>query len=426
MSTKLEDVFGIRTTVNDFSYIDRGGLDLEISKLAKRNMHIALRGESKSGKSWLRQKIFPNANVISCRLGFEVNEIYRQILSNLEISLVVEKTTSGGVDLSFKGSSEIGWEWLAKAKGEAKVDGHFKKEVVKKTVGQDEFDLDFLARIVKASDRRIIIEDFHYLGSDVQRELAHDLKTLWDLSVYFVIVGVWHRKNYVTYLNSDVAGRVQEVTVYWSEDELAASITKGAKALNIEISPDTTKHLARDSFNNVGILQSLAYSYCDLLGIHEKQRIIKDFSHASTVTDAGMAYAEQIEAVYQLFAENVSEGIRKRKDSTQIYAYAMQTLVDATDDELISGLSIDVIYTRTNARQPRIQKGNLRTVLRKFREIQVDDRGKGLVLSFDEATETMIVVDRGLLFYRKYMTSKWPFERIIEESSETCSGPEPR
>ncbi|AGI74261.1 hypothetical protein OA238_c43710 [Octadecabacter arcticus 238] len=422
MNVKLEEVFGIRTEVNDYSYIDRGGLDEQISKYAGRDVHIALRGESKSGKSWLRQKIFQNANIISCRLGFTNKEIYTQVLSNLDISLTVEKSTAGEATLSFKGSSEIGWSWLAKAKGEAKAKGTIGQTEIKKTVGHDELDFDFLSKVIKASGRRVIIEDFHYLSADVQRLLAHELKTFWDYGVYFVIVGVWHRKNYITYLNSDVAGRIREFSVYWSAPELEASITKGAKALNIEISPKIKKSLARDSFNNVGILQSLVLAYCDILNVRERQSVIKDFSNTNAVADAGMAYAEQIEAVYQLFSENVSDGIRKRKNSTQIYAYAMQTIVDATDAELIDGLALDDIYMRTNEKQSRIQKSNLRTILRKFREIQVDDRGKGLVLSFDDLTDTIMVVDRGLLFYRKYMTTTWPFERIIKEAEETNTG----
>ncbi|WP_439526251.1 hypothetical protein [Roseovarius mucosus] len=400
-------------------------MDAEIAKVAVRDTHIALRGESKSGKSWLRQKIFKEANIISCRLGFTTSEIYRQILANLDISLVVEKATSGGATLSFKGASEIGWNWLAKAKGEVKIDGEVNQEVVKKTVGHDEFDFAFLSDVIKVSGKRVIIEDFHYLGSDVQRDLAHELKTFWDYGVYFVIVGVWHRKNYLTYLNSDVAGRVHEVSVYWTNEELEASINKGAKALNIEISHQIKKRLAHDSYNNVGILQSLIHSYCELVGVHGRQEVIKDFSFSDKVEDAGMAYADQIEAVYQLFAENVSEGIKKRKDSTQIYAYAMQTIVDASDAELINGLSIDGIFERAHARQSRIQKGNLRTVLRKFREIQIDDRGKGLVLTFDDPTDSIIIVDRGLLFYRKYMTAKWPFERLIEEAQEAGTGLNP-
>lgn len=103
----------------------------------------------------------------------------------------------------------------------------------------------------------------------------------------------------------------------------------------------------------------------------------------------------------------------------------MQAIVEANDSELIDGLSIDEIFARAKLKQPRIQKGNLRTVLRKFREIQIDDRGKGLVVTFDDPTQSIIIVDRGLLFYRKYMTAKWPWERLAEEAKAAGTGLEP-
>jgi stage III sporulation protein SpoIIIAA len=47
-------VFGISNTVLPDSYVDRGALDEQIQILLGRPTHIALRGESKCGKSWLR------------------------------------------------------------------------------------------------------------------------------------------------------------------------------------------------------------------------------------------------------------------------------------------------------------------------------------------------------------------------------------
>ena len=67
-------------------------------------------------------------------------------------------------------------------------------------------------------------------------------------------------------------------------------------------------------------------------------------------------------------------------------------------------------------------KGNLKTILKKFKELQIDDRGKGVILSYDEPTDSIIVVDRGLLFYRKYTTRKWPWEEIALEALEKGSG----
>lgn len=55
---KVKDVFGISARILEDSYVDRGELDSEIRKYLSRDTHIALRGESKCGKSWLRQKIY--------------------------------------------------------------------------------------------------------------------------------------------------------------------------------------------------------------------------------------------------------------------------------------------------------------------------------------------------------------------------------
>jgi len=54
-------------------------------------------------------------------------------------------------------------------------------------------------------------------------------------------------------------------------------------------------------------------------------------------------------------------------------------------------------------------------VLEKFEALQVDDDGRGLVLSYNNATSEMTVVDRQLLLYRRYATVKWPWEDLIRE-----------
>jgi hypothetical protein len=139
-----------------------------------------------------------------------------------------------------------------------------------------------------------------------------------------------------------------------------------------------------------------------------------------------MHYAEQLNPLYQQFANRVSNGIRRRADTTGIYAHAMAVVLEAPDDKLIAGLSLDEIFDGASARQPRIQKGNLRTVLDKFESLQVDDDGRGLVLAYNEANGEISVVDRQLLLYRRYSTVKWPWEAMIadieREKSESHEG----
>ena len=69
-------------------------------------------------------------------------------------------------------------------------------------------------------------------------------------------------------------------------------------------------------------------------------------------------------------------------------------------------------------KQDRIQFGNLKIVLEKLPELQVDDNGRGMVITYNTATEEISVVDRQLLLYRRFSTVKWPWEDLIAEAEK--------
>ena len=94
----------------------------------------------------------------------------------------------------------------------------------------------------------------------------------------------------------------------------------------------------------------------------------------------------------------------------------MEAIVSASDEALINGFPRSVIFDITNAKQPRIKKGNLKTVLGKLIELQEPEKGHDLVISYDESIDAVFVVDRQLLFYRKYHTMLWPWEDMVEEA----------
>jgi hypothetical protein len=144
----------------------------------------------------------------------------------------------------------------------------------------------------------------------------------------------------------------------------------------------------------------------------------KNCDSESAYEEAALLYAEQLEAVYLEFARRVSQGIRKRKGSTKIYAHTMWAVFDSSPEDLILGVPVDTIYDRANARQPRIQKGNLKSIMDKLDGLQTDDRGKGLVVTYAEQSGSVAVVDRTVLFYRKYCTVEWPWKDIIDSVDE--------
>jgi hypothetical protein len=134
-----------------------------------------------------------------------------------------------------------------------------------------------------------------------------------------------------------------------------------------------------------------------------------------------MHVAEQLNQLYQTFANRVADGIRTRKNQTGIYAHAMAAIMGADDKSLSEGLSAKAIFEVAHTRQPRVQLSNLKVVLSRFPELQVDDQGRGLVLAYEPHDEKLSVVDKQLLLYRRFATVKWPWEQLIEEAGNDGS-----
>ena len=410
---KMHEVFGVSNEVLHDSYVDRGSLDSEIARFLERPTHIALRGVSKCGKSWLRQSVLPEALTVQCRLGKTTIDIYRESLGKLDVRLEVSSTSQTNFVGKIEASAEAGIHLIAKVKGRASGERSSGGSITTEPVSEDINDLQMIADLIIASGRRLVIEDFHYLSLAERKKFAFDLKTLWDYGVFVVIVGVWSEQNMLLYLNPDLSGRVAEVAIVWTDTDLRAILEKGGPVLNLQFSEELSDRLVADSYENAGIFQALVQGTLDKLDIREECDSPVFIASLDALEDAELTYAEQLNPLYQGFAQRVASGIRTRANATGIYAHAMAAVLQSSDDELIRGLSLNKIYAEAHRREPRIQKGNLRTVLEKIEELQVDEDGRGLILSYNASQREVTIVDRQLLLYRRFSTVRWPWEDLI-------------
>jgi len=313
---------------------------------------------------------------------------------------------------------EAGVALLAKAGVSGALEQERTESSDARMVGHDIDDLRFVADIIRASGRRLVIEDFHYMSTEDRRGFAFDLKALWDYQVFVIIIGVWSETNLLLHLNPDLSGRVTEIPIDWNRTDLTRILTKGGSALHIEFDAKVRDALVDRSYANAGLLQALALLTLDDADIHEGSGIFstKHVDNLTHVESASMACAEQLNPVYQQFAKRVATGMRTRSNATGIYAHAMAVIMDASDEELIKGLHARQIFERAVKRQPRIQYGNLKAILDKLPALQVDEDGRGLILGYSPATEEITIVDRQLLLYRRFSTVKWPWEDLIREA----------
>lgn len=389
---KTHNVFGVSNEILDDSYIDRGSLDSELRKLLERKTHIAIRGPSKSGKSWLRQRIIENAITVQCRLGFTTTDIYKQALSELDIEISISEKVASQASSSLEASANVKAIGVASLAGKASTSQQSQNETTKQKIGKDITDLKFIAHTIKQSNRRLVIEDLHYLSSNQRNILAHELKTLWDYGCFVIVVGVWGQANLLVHCNQDLSGRLEELSIEWMPDDLRSIFDKGGRALNIHISRDIQNKAIVDCFGNSGLLQRLTLRLLDEAGIEEEQDLEHVISDPSLYEAAAMAVADQLNGVYQKFAERVASGIRKRSEATGIYAHAMAAIMEAEDRKHILGINLREIFDRSHAREPRIKKQNLRSILTKIDGLQVDEHGRGLVVTYDSSEEKVLNV----------------------------------
>lgn len=409
-------VFGISPDLCEYSYIDRGNLDEECHTYLERTTHVAIRGPSKCGKSWLRQKVLSEPLVVQCRLRKPFTDIYVDVLSQLSIKLAVKETVHGEFHASLSACGEAGAALLAKVGLNASL-GKDKGTVTDRSiVGHDINDLRFIAEIIRASGRRIVVEDFHYMSTADRKHFAFDLKALWDYGVFVIIIGVWCETNLLLHLNPDLTGRVTEISVDWSPADLNRILFKGGSHLRLDFSPSISSRLVDLSYSNAGLLQQLTLITLDQHGIQERPIFQKIVENSEALDSASMLYADQLNPVYQQFARRVAAGIRTRKNATGIYAHSMAVIMEASDEELVKGLHARTIYDRASKRQKRIQYSNLKAILEKLPELQVDEDGRGLIIGYSPATEEVTIVDRQLLLYRRFSTVKWPWEELIQDA----------
>lgn len=413
---EVSEVFGISTEVSEYSYVNRSELDDKLKNFLRTNYHIVIKGDSKTGKSWLRQRILDNPVIVQCRLNMNLSDIYKAALSALGIKLTISQQTENSFSGEISASTDVGLGVLAKVRAKLGMQSTHKSTEEKIDLTQGVDNLKYVSELINASGRRLVIEDFHYLNEKTREELAYDLKTMWDYKCYAVIIGVWAEDNLLLRLNKDLLARTREVPIRWSDDDLRKILDKGSTALNLELGSEVKSELISISYGNAGILQRLTQDALMEAGFLESSWERRRIFDTDCVESAALFYAEELNTVYQDFAKKVSRGIRARKNSTGIYAHALAVVLELEDEQLKSGVPVEDIYAVAHRREPRIQSGNLKSALEKIEKLQVDENGQGLVLAF--ANDKVRLVDYQLLLYRRYSTVKWPWEDLIQEAEQ--------
>lgn len=412
----LREVFGVHNPPPPLTYVDRAGLDERIKHFLTTGRHLVIHGPSKQGKTALRKRALDDDKclVIQCRKRPTVPELYAEVLASLGVTPEVSRTATSGKEVSGSGEAKAGvnlFGWSAELKAGGGGKKNSQTTSTEQVVGIGPGNIQYLAHAIKESKKRLVLEDFHYVPEQEKRNLANDLKALLELDVPIILVGAWEQQQLLPQYNGDLAGRVDEINVRWSDGELRQVLEMGESELNIRLTRPLRNEIIADASGNVGLLQRIAERFCILAGV--MATCISDTPiRKRTLLDRARKEICQEEAVrYRAFGWSVCEGFPNSNDATKLlFMYLIQVCVEATDAELLGGLPVDLIEERVQKLKSEITGRSIRAALLQIDKLQSDKAIYPVIATYDSVNRILNLADRELLFYRKYGGPRWPWE----------------
>lgn len=276
----LKNVFGIRSHQIE-SYTERTAVDGAFAEALESDHHIVVYGSSKQGKTSLRERHLDSGKCVIFRCGprTEISGIYMSILRQEKVRIVSHETRTFSGKAGGKGQLTYSAKLplLSSSMG-GEVSGEFGAalERYSEYVPFDLGEAQSVGELLQEMKFRkfIVLENFHYLARDVQRDLARDLKTFHEIGVRFIILGIWREANMLMIHNPDLQDRVTEIPVEpWHADDFDKVIDVGCTYLNISIGRDILARFKFEAFGNVGMLQEFLKIYCEVHGVTETQTL---------------------------------------------------------------------------------------------------------------------------------------------------------
>jgi len=251
-------------------------------------------------------------------------------------------------------------------------------------------------------ERFIVLEDFHYLSEDTQKEVAIDLKAFHEKSdLCFIVVGVWLESNRLVLYNGDLAGRLVPVDAdQWSVEELSEVVRKGEALLNVAFPGDVRYKLLEACQGNIGLLQEALYRLCESEGVHATSLETRAVGTLDAVDRIVRELAQEQAGRYQNFLTQFVQGFQKTE--LEMYKWIAHTVVTADAADLKRGLKASTVHRMIEALHPdreRLLFNNTLQALKNVRTLQHRNLVQPVILEFDTNENLLQGVDSGFILF---------------------------
>ena len=398
----VDDVYGITRDVPE-NYVGRDNVDDKLVDDLNRGKHIVVYGSSKQGKTCLRKHCIDQDSqiVVQCNNKWDLKDIHTAILkrAGYEITLSEKKTVSGTQKIKAK----LGGDFFGGSVGsETSVSNSKEKET--RELELDPLDVNDVIRALTEIefDKYIVLEDFHYLPIETQKDFAVAMKAFHEASpLCFIIVGVWLEENRLIVHNGDLTGRVIAVNAdEWKHNQLRRVIEKGENILNIQFDLDFKEELIINCFDSVYVVQESCRNVCIEENISQTQSEYTEVAEDIDAKEMINRVVNDQSARYRSFIRNFSDGFQATE--LEMYKWLLYPILSADTEELENGLIYSEIREEIQSKHPRgqdLNPGNLTQALQSTASLQVDKDIKPIILDYDQTNRRLSIVDRGFLIW---------------------------
>ena len=401
---QLNDVYGISRDV-PLNYVERVEVDKKFVDNLERDKHIAIFGSSKQGKTCLRKHCLDKNEyvVVQCSNKWSLSDLNSNILKRagyeLEISSKTSISGSAKIIASIKSRFGIGEVNIGSELGSIKGQ--------ETTYRQLELDVDDVNDVIAALDeidfdKKIVLEDFHYLKSEVQKDFAIELKAFHENSkLCFIIVGVWLDENKLVIYNGDLTGRVISINAdLWSDLEMRQVIEKGANLLNIKFEEEFIEELIKKSSENIYLIQEACHRVCMENDISETQKTCKIIGNKGEAERYIQEIVKEQSGRYNVFITNYASGFQET--NLEMHKWLLYPVITAEKTELTQGLSYRSIRTKLVEKHPKgkeLNPGNLTQALKAVVSLQLNKSIQPIIMDYDESNLKLHIVDKGFIIW---------------------------
>lgn len=404
---RADSVYGITRDV-PLNYVARDSVDMSFIESLSLDKHIVIYGSSKQGKTCLRKQCLLDDDfvIVQCNNRWTLENIFGQILKQAGYKIVLsEKKTQTGRN-KIIASISAGMFGLG-AKAGAETEEQNTLDVESRGLELDPTDVNDIISALKhiGFKKYIVVEDFHYLPIEVQKDFSVALKAFHEASnLSFIVVGVWLEENRLIVYNGDLTGRVLAVDAdEWRSEELLQVIDLGAELLNIKFDEDFKEELVQESNDSVYIVQEVCRQACINESIFRTREASVVVGKGSDVRELVKKVVDEQTGRYIDFITKFSGGFQETR--LEMHKWLLLPIIMAEGVKLEEGFTYADFRRQLRESHPvrdELNLGNLTQALQSTASLQTAKDIKPIILDYDQTGRRLNVVDRGFLIWRAH------------------------